>query len=327
MPVTPEVKTILDLLAAVRGAAHRAADARASCGQGYAAMSAGRVQGRDGVGDRPHVPRPGGRHPGAGVRAHRPSPGRGRCSCTSTAAAGSSATSRPTTRRSGPWRPRSGVDGGVGRLPAGARAPVPGRGRRLPGRGAVGGRRRRPSSTSTRPGWPSAATRRAATWPPWSRAELRDTARRVRFQLLVYPVTDGTLSQPSIDENAEGYFLTKDTMAWFWDHYVGAGDRTRPAGARRCTPPTTALAGLPPALVITAEFDPLRDEGEAYAARLAAAGVDGHGQPLRRRDPRVLLDGRHGPRGQGRHRPGGRGAAPTVADSRRLIGAASPSAR
>jgi acetyl esterase len=95
----------------------------------------------------------------------------------------------------------------------------------------------------------------------------------VRFQLLVYPVTDGTMGHPSIDENAEGYFLTKDTMDWFWEQYVGDGDRT----GVRVSPmhlPDEALAGLPPALVITAEYDPLRDEGEAYAARLAAAGVE-----------------------------------------------------
>ena len=93
------------------------------------------------------------------------------------------------------------------------------------------------------------------------------------FQLLVYPVTDGTMAHPSVEENAEGYFLTKDTMDWFWEQYVGDGDRT---GAR-VSPmhlPDEALAGLPPALVITAEYDPLRDEGEAYAARLAAAGVE-----------------------------------------------------
>jgi acetyl esterase len=95
----------------------------------------------------------------------------------------------------------------------------------------------------------------------------------IRFQLLIYPVTDGTMSHPSIDENAEGYFLTKATMTWFWQQYVCDGDWTGP----RVSPLHAAdeiLAGLPPALVITAEYDPLRDEGEAYAARLAAAGVD-----------------------------------------------------
>jgi acetyl esterase len=103
-------------------------------------------------------------------------------------------------------------------------------------------------------------------------AALRDSDVDIRFQLLVYPVTDGTQSQPSITENAEGYFLTAEMMEWFWGHYVGVGDRLDP----RCSPlhvADEALVGLPPALVITAEFDPLRDEGEAYAARLAEAGV------------------------------------------------------
>ena len=144
--------------------------------------------------------------------------------------------------------------------------------------------------------------------PPPSCATPRSTCA---FQLLIYPVTDGTMSRPSIDANAEGYFLTKDTMDWFWEQYVGAGDRTGPrvspvAPARRR--PRRAAAGA----VITAEYDPLRDEGEAYGARLVGAGRGGHDQPLRRRDPRVLLDARPGARGQGRGRPGVRGAAPRV---------------
>ena len=103
--------------------------------------------------------------------------------------------------------------------------------------------------------------------------ELRDSPVDVAFQLLIYPVTDGTMTRPSIDANAEGYFLTKDTMDWFWEQYVGPGDRTGP----RVSPmhvPDGALTGLPPALVITAEYDPLRDEGEAYGARLVGAGVE-----------------------------------------------------
>lgn len=92
----------------------------------------------------------------------------------------------------------------------------------------------------------------------------------IDFQLLVYPVTDLTLGHPSMDENAEGYFLTKDAMVWFADHYLGDQERKDAAVS-----PLFAedLAGLPPALVITAEYDPLRDEGEAYAARLREAGV------------------------------------------------------
>lgn len=96
----------------------------------------------------------------------------------------------------------------------------------------------------------------------------------IRFQLLVYPATDGTMSHPSVDENAEGYFLTKKLMAWFWAQYVG--DAVEPTDVRLSPlhAPAEALVGLPPALVITAEFDPLRDEGEAYADRLREAGVD-----------------------------------------------------
>jgi acetyl esterase len=103
-------------------------------------------------------------------------------------------------------------------------------------------------------------------------ARLRDTPAAPCFQLLVYPVTDGTMSHPSIDENADGYFLTKETMAWFWQHYVGSGSRTDPS-ASPLHAPASALEGVCPALVITAEFDPLRDEGEAYAAHLSDCGV------------------------------------------------------
>ncbi len=92
----------------------------------------------------------------------------------------------------------------------------------------------------------------------------------IDFQLLVYPVIDLTLSHPSIDENAEGYFLTKVGMEWFVNHYLGDAD---PKDAAVSPLYADSLAGLPPALVITAEYDPLRDEGEAYAKRLAEAGV------------------------------------------------------
>jgi acetyl esterase len=94
------------------------------------------------------------------------------------------------------------------------------------------------------------------------------------YQLLVYPVTDCTRSHASYEENGEGYFLTKASMGWFIDHYVSgpAGSPSDP----RVSPHFAAdhvLAATPPALVITAEFDPLRDEGDAYATRLAALGV------------------------------------------------------
>jgi acetyl esterase len=91
------------------------------------------------------------------------------------------------------------------------------------------------------------------------------------FQLLVYPVTDYSFSTPSYRDNADGYLLTKDSMVWFWDHYL----RSEADGQDYRASPLRAsdLTGLPPALVITAEYDPLRDEGEAYAARLQESGV------------------------------------------------------
>ncbi len=95
----------------------------------------------------------------------------------------------------------------------------------------------------------------------------------IAFQLLIYPVTgtpwDGT---GSYTENAEGYMLTAAAMVWFTDHYLGE-DRAARDHPHFAPGRASDLAGLPPAHVITAEFDPLRDEGEAYAARLEAAGV------------------------------------------------------
>ena len=91
-------------------------------------------------------------------------------------------------------------------------------------------------------------------------------------QLLIYPVTDyHTPPTPSYLANAHGYLLTREMMIWFWAHYLNcAGEAGHPHAAPLRAPD---LRGLPPALVITAEYDPLRDEGERYAARLQQAGV------------------------------------------------------
>jgi acetyl esterase len=99
----------------------------------------------------------------------------------------------------------------------------------------------------------------------------RDEGIPLRHQLLVCPVTDASSEHPSYAENSDGYLLTADTMRWFVANYVAPEQRTDP----RVSPLLVAdLAGVAPAHVITAGFDPLRDEGDAYAARLAAAGVD-----------------------------------------------------
>jgi acetyl esterase len=94
---------------------------------------------------------------------------------------------------------------------------------------------------------------------------------QIGFQLLLYPAVDALANTGSLARNADGYLLTRDAMVWFYDHYIpNAADRSdwraSPLRAR-------SFAGLPPAMIVTAGFDPLLDEGCAYAERLAHDGV------------------------------------------------------
>jgi len=93
------------------------------------------------------------------------------------------------------------------------------------------------------------------------------------FQVLFYPVTDAAFDTESYQRFATGYFLRQDAMRWFWDQYTTDEAQRAEITASPLRATTEQLAGLPPALIVTAEADVLRDEGEAYANKLRAAGV------------------------------------------------------
>ena len=92
----------------------------------------------------------------------------------------------------------------------------------------------------------------------------------ISLQTLIYPVTDVMRETRTYGDFADGYLLTRDSMRWFIAHYLASGDQARDWRASPLRAPS--LAGLPPALIITAGFDPLRDEGEMFAGRLRDAG-------------------------------------------------------
>src|SRR5258707_4397742 len=95
----------------------------------------------------------------------------------------------------------------------------------------------------------------------------------IRLQLLFYPVTDAAFDTASYHQFAEGYHLRRDAMMWFWDQYTRHPGERNEITASPLRASTQQLQGLPPALIITAEADVLRDEGEAYANKLRQAGV------------------------------------------------------
>ena len=158
------------------------------------------------------------------------------------------------------------------RLPAGARAQVSGRRRGCHRRHALDRRQRGAARHRCRPRSRSAATAPAATSPPSSRS-MRATAaaRGSPSSSSIYPGTDMRMGWPSLERHAQQLPLTRAGMHWFIAHYLrepGGQDRLARLAAAGVEP-----AGLPPALVVTAGFDPLCDEGEAYAEALRKAGV------------------------------------------------------
>ena len=97
---------------------------------------------------------------------------------------------------------------------------------------------------------------------------------KLRAQVLLWPVTDANFDTPSYNQYAEGHFLTRGMMRWFWDNYTTDAAARREIHASPLQAGIAQLQGLPPTLIQTAEFDVLRDEGEAYGRKLAAAGVE-----------------------------------------------------
>jgi acetyl esterase len=101
--------------------------------------------------------------------------------------------------------------------------------------------------------------------------QLKDEGIALKAQVVAYPVTDHySAGHASWTENKEGYILSAEMMKWFWDNFITDASRFAEASPLR----SSDFSGLAPALVITANYDPLRDEGKAYADKLSAAGVE-----------------------------------------------------
>lgn len=96
---------------------------------------------------------------------------------------------------------------------------------------------------------------------------------QIGYQVLFYPVTDANFDTGSYTQLATHHFLTREAMKWFWDNYLPDVERRKEITASPLQASVDQLKGLPPTLLITSEFDVLRDEGEAYAAKLSEAGV------------------------------------------------------
>ena len=95
----------------------------------------------------------------------------------------------------------------------------------------------------------------------------------IKFQLLCYPPTDASFDTPSYMEYQDGFALTREGLKWYWDNYTTDSTNRKEPTLSPLRASIEQLKGLPPALIINAEFDPLRDEGEAYAHKLMEAGV------------------------------------------------------
>lgn len=95
----------------------------------------------------------------------------------------------------------------------------------------------------------------------------------IRYDVMLWPVTDASFDTPSYRQFAEGYFLTRNMMKWFWDNYTTSAAQRQTLLASPLRATEAQLAGLPPTLIQTAELDVLRDEGEAFGRKLDAAGV------------------------------------------------------